>query len=75
MANVMVWPWKAGNYLRSSRLPRHAGDTWEVLTVGCLIIVSAFPSIIFLRVFPGFIAKRFRGVGVGLEEPHLRLMF
>ena len=40
----------------------------------CLIVVSAFPSITFLRVFPGFIAKPFRGVGVGFEEPHLRLM-
>ena len=45
------------------------------LTVVCLIIVSAFPSITFLRVFPGFIAKPFRGVGVGFEESHLRLMF
>ena len=40
----------------------------------CLIIVSAFPSIAFLRVFPGFIARPFRGVGVGFEEPHLRFM-
>ena len=39
-----------------------------------LIIVSTFPSITFLRVFPGFIARSFRGVGVGFEEPHLRLM-
>ena len=45
------------------------------LTVVCLIIVSAFPSITFLRVFPGFIAKPFRAAGVGFEEPHLRLMF
>ena len=44
--------------------------------MGCLIIMSAFPSILtFLRVFPGYIAKPFRGVGVGFEEPHLRLMF
>ena len=35
-----------------------------------LIIVAAFPSITFLRVFPGFIARPFRGVGVGFEEPH-----
>ena len=41
----------------------------------CLTKVSAFPSIAFLRVFPGFIARPFRGVGVGFEEPHLRLMF
>ena len=46
-----------------------------VLTVVCLIIASAFPSLTFLRVFPGFVAKSFRGVGVGVEEPHLRLMF
>ena len=45
------------------------------LTVVCLIIVPAFPSITCLRVLPGFIAKPFRGVGVGFEEPHLRLMF
>ena len=47
----------------------------KVLTVLCLIIVTAFPSITFLRVFPGFIAKPFRGAGVGFEEPRLRLMF
>ena len=28
----------------------------------------------FLRVFPGFIARTFRGVGVGFEEPHLRFV-
>ena len=44
------------------------------LTVGCLTIVSAFPSIMFVRVFPRFIARPFRGVGVGFEDPHLRLM-
>ena len=37
--------------------------------------MSAFPSITFLRVFPGFITKPVRGMGVGFEEPHLRLMF
>ena len=35
-----------------------------VLTVVCLTIVPAFPYIAFLPVFPGFIAKPFRGVGV-----------
>ena len=44
-------------------------------TVVCIITVSAFPSILFLPVLPGFIAKPFRGVGVGFEEPHLLLMF
>ena len=37
----------------------------------CLIVVSVFPLIAILRVFPGFIARSFRGVGVGFEEPHL----
>ena len=37
-------------------------------------MVFAFPSITFLPVFPGFKARPFRGVGVGFEEPHLRLM-
>ena len=40
-----------------------------------LIIASAFPSMTFLRVFPVFIAKPFRDVGVGFEEPHPRLIF
>ena len=31
--------------------------------------MSAFPSITFLRAFPGFIARPFRGVRVGFEEP------
>ena len=44
------------------------------LTVVCLIIVPALPSITFRRIFPGFIANPFRGVGVGFEESHLRLI-
>ena len=32
-------------------------------------ILSEFPSVTFCRAFPGFIAKPFRGVGVGYEEP------
>ena len=59
----------------SSRPPPHAGGTREFFTVVCFIMVSVFPSITLLRVFPGFIAKPFRGVGVGFEEPHPRLMF
>ena len=43
------------------------------LTVVCLLIVSGFPSTSFLCVFPGFTAKPFRGMGVGFEEPHIRL--
>ena len=38
------------------------------------MMVSAYPSFTSLRVFTGPIAKPFRGVGVGFEEPHLRLM-
>ena len=34
-----------------------------------------FTSITFVHVFPGFIAQPFRGVAVGFEESHLRLMF
>ena len=34
----------------------------------CLLLVSAFPSLTF------FVARSFRGVGVGFEEPHLRFM-
>ena len=43
----------------------------KFLAVVCLIVVPAFPSITFLRVFPGFVDKPFRGDGVGFEEPHL----
>ena len=32
-------------------------------------------STTFIRVFPGFIPLSFRGVGLGFEETHLRLMF
>ena len=59
----------------SSRPPATLAVRGRFLTVVCLIIVSVFSSITFLRVFPGFMAKPFRGVGVGFEEPHLRLMF
>ena len=59
----------------SSRPPAALAVRGKFLTVLCLIIVTAFPSITFLRVFPGFIAKPFRGAGVGFEEPRLRLMF
>ena len=36
--------------------------------------VCVFSSITFVRISPGFITRPFRGVGVGFEEPHLRLM-
>ena len=58
----------------SSRPPRHTGGTQQVLTDGlpsCSVRVSV--NYLF-RVFPGFIARPFRGVGVGFEEPHLRFM-
>ena len=57
--------------LFSSRPPRHTGGTRQVLTgdlPSCSVCVS-FKYV--LRVFPGFIARPFRGVGVGFEEPHL----
>ena len=45
----------------SSRLPATLAVRGRFLTVVCLILVSAFPLITCLRVFPGFIAKRFKG--------------
>ena len=59
----------------SSRTPSHAGDTRQVFYGGlpCCSVCVSFNY--FLRVFPGFIAKPLRGMGVGFEEPHLRLMF
>ena len=47
----------------------------KFLAVACPSILSEFPSVTFCRDFPGFIAKPFRGVGVGYEEPCFRLMF
>ena len=38
------------------------------------LIVSAFHSIAFLHDLPGFIARLFKGVGMGFEEPHIRLL-
>ena len=52
----------------SSRLPAMLAVSGRFLTVVCLIFVSAFPSITSLRVFPGFIAKPFRGVELVLRS-------
>ena len=58
----------------SSRPPRHTCGSRQVLTDG-LPSYRVFVSFnYFLRVFPGFVARPFRGVGVGFEEPHLRFM-
>ena len=59
----------------SSRPPATLAARGRFLTVVCVITVYAFPSITFLRGFPGFIAKPFRGVGTGFKDPHLQLMF
>ena len=53
---------------------RHAGDTREGFDGGLHYYSVCVPSIA-VRVFPGFIPRPFRGVGVGFEEPHLRCMF
>ena len=59
----------------SSRPPRHTGGTRQVLTdVLPSYGVCVSSKNYFLRVFPGFIARPLRGVGVGFEAPHLRLM-
>ena len=58
----------------SSRPPRHTGGTRQILTGGLPSYSVYDSSNYFLRVFPSFIARLFRGVGVGFEEPHLRFM-
>ena len=58
----------------SSRPPRHTGGTRQVLTNGLPSYSVCVSFNYLLRVFPGFIARPFRGVGVGFEEPHLRFM-
>ena len=57
-----------------SRSPIALAARGRYLRVAYLIIVSAFPSITILHVFPGCIARPFRGVGVGFVETHLPLM-
>ena len=57
----------------SSRPPRHTGGTRQVLTGGLPSYSVCVSFNYLLRVFPGFIARPFRGVGVCFEEPHLRL--
>ena len=54
--------------------PRHTGGTGQVLTDGLPSYSVCVSFNYLLRVFPGFIARPFRGVGVGFEEPHLRFM-
>ena len=58
----------------SSRPPRHTGGTRQVLTGGLPSYSVCVSLNCVLRVFSGFIARTFRGVGVGFEEPHLRFM-
>ena len=58
----------------SYRPPRHTGGTRQVLTDGLPSYSVCVSFNYFLCVFPGFIARPFRGVGVGFEEPHLRFM-
>ena len=54
--------------------PRHTGGTRQVLTDGLPSYSVCVSFNDFLRVFPGFIARPFRGVEVGFEDPHLRFM-
>ena len=48
-----------------SRPPRHTGGTRQVLTGGLASYIVCVSFNYVLRVFPGFIARPFRGVGVG----------
>ena len=57
-----------------SRPPHHTGGTRQVLTGGLPSYSVCVSFIYVLRVFPGLIARPFRGVGAGFEEPHLRFM-
>ena len=54
--------------------PRHTGGTRQVLTDGLPSYSVSVSFNYLLHVFPGFIARPFRGVGVGFEEPHLPFM-
>ena len=54
--------------------PRHTGGTRQVLTDGLPSYSVVVSFNYFLLVFPGFIAKPFRGVGVGFQDPPLRFM-
>ena len=58
----------------SSRPPRHTCGSRQVLADGLPSYSVCVSFNYLLRVFPGFIARPFRGVGVGFEEPHLRFM-
>ena len=58
----------------SSRPPRHTGGTRQVLTGGLPSQGVCVPFNYFPRVFPGFITRPLKGVRVGFEESHLRLM-
>ena len=75
MLVLVMAPTFSFNHLSPSRPPRHAGGPWEGFDGGlayhsaCVVL-----QLLFFPFFPGFIALPFRGVGVGAEEPHLRLM-
>ena len=58
----------------SSRPHRQSGGTRQILTASLPSYGVCVSFNYFLPVFPGFIARPFRGVGVGFEERHLRLM-
>ena len=55
----------------SSRPPRHTCGSRQVLADGLPSYSVCVSFNYFLRVFPGFVARPFRGVGKGFEEPHL----
>ena len=58
----------------SSRPPDTLAVRGRFLTGGLPYYSVCVSFNCFSSRFPGFIARPFRGVGVGFEEPHLRLM-
>ena len=55
--------------------PSVAGDMAMAFVDDLFLHLKARSSFHFFAYFAGFVALPFRGMGVGFEEPHLRLMF
>ena len=57
----------------SSPPPPHVAGDMAMAFVDDLFLLGL--PLIFVPYFASFVALPFRGVGVGFEDPHLRLMF
>ena len=56
------------------RPPPAVGDMAMVFVDDFFLPLKAGSSFIFFTYFAGFVALPFRGLGVGFEDPHLRLI-